>query len=150
MSFFSVQMFDMYTSKKSHLGSSTILQLWNCLRMLKSFRIVVLDMNSFKLTSDISSVSVACLVYELLYCVRMLSRIAFSVTPWTAARQAPLSMGFSRQGSWSGLPCPPPISICRRFKFWFKSIFIVYHFCLWSWCCTGEIFLIFFLPNFIS
>ena len=26
----------------------------------------------------------------------------------TAARQAPLSMGFSRQEYWSGLPCPPP------------------------------------------
>ena len=24
------------------------------------------------------------------------------------AYQAPLSMGFSRQGYWSGLPCPPP------------------------------------------
>ena len=31
-----------------------------------------------------------------------------SVTPWTAARQAPLSTGFSRQEYWSGLPCPPP------------------------------------------
>ena len=30
------------------------------------------------------------------------------VTPWTVTRQAPLSMGFSRQESWSGLPCPPP------------------------------------------
>ena len=30
------------------------------------------------------------------------------VTPWTVARQAPLSMGFSRQEDWSGLPCPPP------------------------------------------
>ena len=29
------------------------------------------------------------------------------VTPWTAACQAPLSMGFSRQEYWSGLPCPP-------------------------------------------
>ena len=29
-------------------------------------------------------------------------------TPWTAARQAPLSMGFSRQDYWSGLPFPPP------------------------------------------
>ena len=27
---------------------------------------------------------------------------------WTVARQAPLSMGFSRQEYWSGLPCPPP------------------------------------------
>ena len=30
------------------------------------------------------------------------------VTPWTVAHQAPLSMRFSRQESWSGLPCPPP------------------------------------------
>ena len=29
-------------------------------------------------------------------------------TPWTVARQAPLSMGFSRQEHWNGLPCPPP------------------------------------------
>ena len=28
--------------------------------------------------------------------------------PWTVAFQAPLSMGFSRQEYWSGLPCPPP------------------------------------------
>ena len=28
--------------------------------------------------------------------------------PWTVAHQAPLSMGFSRQEYWSGLPCPPP------------------------------------------
>ena len=27
---------------------------------------------------------------------------------WTVARQAPLSMGFSRQEYWSGLPCRPP------------------------------------------
>ena len=30
------------------------------------------------------------------------------VTPWTVAHQAPLSVGFSRQEYWSGLPCPPP------------------------------------------
>ena len=29
-------------------------------------------------------------------------------TPWTVACQAPLSMGFSRQEYWNGLPCPPP------------------------------------------
>ena len=29
-------------------------------------------------------------------------------TPWTVACQAPLSMGFSRQEYWSGLPFPPP------------------------------------------
>ena len=29
------------------------------------------------------------------------------MTPWTVTHQAPLSMGFSRQESWSGLPFPP-------------------------------------------
>ena len=32
----------------------------------------------------------------------------FFVTPWTVTRQAPLSMEFSRQEYWSGLPCPAP------------------------------------------
>ena len=40
--------------------------------------------------------------------VCMLSHVKLFVTPWTAAHQAPLSMGFSRQEYWSGLPCPPP------------------------------------------
>ena len=30
------------------------------------------------------------------------------MTLWTVARQASLSMGFSRQDYWNGLPCPPP------------------------------------------
>ena len=41
----------------------------------------------------------------------MLSRFShvwIFATPWTVARQAPLSMGFSRQVYWNGLPCPPP------------------------------------------
>ena len=36
------------------------------------------------------------------------SHVQLSETLWTVARQAPLSMGFSRQEYWSGLPCPPP------------------------------------------
>ena len=36
------------------------------------------------------------------------SRVQLFATPWTVARQAPLSMGFSRQEYWGGLPCPPP------------------------------------------
>ena len=36
------------------------------------------------------------------------SRVQLFATPWTVAHQAPLSMGFSRQEYWSGLPCPPP------------------------------------------
>ena len=38
--------------------------------------------------------------------VKSLSRVRPSVTPWTAAFQAPLSMGFSRQEYWSGVPLP--------------------------------------------
>ena len=37
-----------------------------------------------------------------------LLRVRFFVTLWTAARQAPLSMGFSKQEYWGGLPCPLP------------------------------------------
>ena len=36
------------------------------------------------------------------------SRVQLFVTRWTVAHQAPLSVGFSRQEYWSGLPCPPP------------------------------------------
>ena len=41
--------------------------------------------------------------------VKSLSRIRPSATPWTAAHQAPPSMGFSRQEYWSGVPLPSPI-----------------------------------------
>ena len=40
--------------------------------------------------------------------VKWLSRVWLFVTPWTVAYQALLSMGFSRQEHWSGLPFPSP------------------------------------------
>ena len=40
--------------------------------------------------------------------VKLLSRVQLFATPWTVAYQAPLSMGFSRQECWSGLPFPSP------------------------------------------
>ena len=36
------------------------------------------------------------------------SSVRLFATLWTVAHEAPLSMGFSRQEYWSGLPCPPP------------------------------------------
>ena len=45
------------------------------------------------------------------YCLRKLvptQSLQWCLTLWTVALQAPLSMGFSRQEYWSGLPCPPP------------------------------------------
>ena len=40
--------------------------------------------------------------------VKSFSRVRLFATPWTAAYQAPLSMGFSRQEYWNGLPFPSP------------------------------------------
>ena len=39
---------------------------------------------------------------------KSLSHVQLFATPWTVARQAPLSMGFSRQEYWSGSPFPSP------------------------------------------
>ena len=44
----------------------------------------------------------------LLLLLSRFSRVRVCVTPWTVAHQAPLSMGFSRQEYWSGLPLPSP------------------------------------------
>ena len=54
--------------------------------------------------------------------VKSLSRVRPSVTPWTAAYQAPPSMGFSRQEYWSGVPLPSP--------FWRLSFHVAYSFLL--------------------
>ena len=43
--------------------------------------------------------------------VKSLSRVRLFTTPWTAAYQAPPSMGFCRQEYWSGVPLPSPISL---------------------------------------
>ena len=40
--------------------------------------------------------------------VKLFSRVRLLATPWTAAHQAPPSMGFSRQEYWSGVPLPSP------------------------------------------
>ena len=47
-------------------------------------------------------VCVCVCVLSCFSCVRLFA------TQWTIAHQAPLSMVFSRQENWSGLPCPPP------------------------------------------
>ena len=47
---------------------------------------------------------------------KSLSCVRPSVTPWTAAFQAPLSMGFSRQEYWSGVPFPSPYQIWTQTK----------------------------------
>ena len=44
---------------------------------------------------------------------KSLSRVWLLATPWTAAYQAPLSMGFSRQEYWSGVPLPSPTTLVQ-------------------------------------
>ena len=47
---------------------------------------------------------------------KSLSRVRHSATPWTAAFQAPPSMGFSRQEYWSGVPLPSPPDVQAGFR----------------------------------
>ena len=62
--------------------------------------------------------------------VKSLSRVGLLATPWTAAYQAPLSMGFSRQESWSGVPLPSPVLSTRHPLFYLTVI-------LWDWVCSS-------------
>ena len=63
--------------------------------------------------------------------VKSLSHFHLLATPWTAAYQAPLPMGFSRQEYWSGLPLPSPNIIVRYLKnityayYFFKIMIII-------------------------
>ena len=56
--------------------------------------------------------------------MKSLRHVRLFATPWTAAYQAPLSMGFSRQEYWSGMPLPSPkvlIQLNKKQTFWLKS-----------------------------
>ena len=46
--------------------------------------------------------------------VKLLSHVWLLATPWTAAHQAPPSMGFSRQEYWSGVPSPSPMQVRKQ------------------------------------
>ena len=52
----------------------------------------------------------------LLLLLSRFSRVRLCATPWTAAYQASLSMGFSRQEHWSGLPFPSPMHESGKLK----------------------------------
>ena len=46
------------------------------------------------------------LIRSVCACVCVISRVQLFATPWTVTHQAPLSIGFSRQEYWNGLPFP--------------------------------------------
>ena len=56
-----------------------------------------------------------CLILLLL--LSRFSRVRLCVTPKMAAHQAPLSLGFSRQKYWHGLPFPSPMQACTLSRF---------------------------------
>ena len=58
--------------------------------------------------------------------LKLLSRVQPSATPWTAAFQAPPSMGFSRQEYWSGAPLPSPLFFLVKGNCQFKDISKIY------------------------
>ena len=73
--------------------------------------------------------------------VKLLSRVWLLVTPWTAAYQAPLSTGFSRQEYWSGLPLPSPAIVTRGRNILLQTYFIYLYY--------NTTAIILFLQNFI-
>ena len=82
-------------------------RILNCLQMawlavekVSNHDAILLSKNRILLKKKLES---NCLVK-----VKSLSRVRLFVTPWTVAHQARLSMGFSRQECWSGLPFPSP------------------------------------------
>ena len=62
--------------------------------------------------------------FLLLLLLSRFSLVGLLATPWTAAYQAPPSMGFARQEYWSGLPLPSPQSFLMSPFFKKKSSFL--------------------------
>ena len=85
--------------------------------------------------------------YSLLCCVLPLSRVWVFVTLWTLACHAPLSVRFSRQAYWSGLPCPPPGDLPKpRIESWHPALRqIPYHL-----SCQGNVTILVSTLLFIS
>ena len=63
------------------------------------------------------------------------SRVQLCATLWTAAHQAPPSLGFSRQENWSGLPCPSPMHTCMLSRFSHVRLFAT----LWTIACQAPL-----------
>ena len=55
--------------------------------------------------------------------MKLPTRVRFVETPWTAAYQAPLSMGLSRQEYWRGWPLPSPIYFLDE---WIRKLWYIY------------------------
>ena len=63
-------------------------------------------------------ISVYIYIYIFFFFPSCFSRVRLCATPWTAAYQASLSMRFSRQEHWSGLPFPSPMHENGKWYLW--------------------------------
>ena len=72
----------------------------------KPFNITVIQV--YAPTSNAEEADVERFYEDLLLLLSRFSHVRVFVTLWTVTCQVPLSMGFSRQEYWNGLPCPPP------------------------------------------
>ena len=69
-------------------------------------------------------ISFICIVSKMVLLLLLLSRfshVRLCATQWTAAHQAPLSLWFSRQEHWSGLPFSSPVHESEKWK-WIRSV----------------------------
>ena len=88
--------------KMSHSRSSS----WLLLILLLTWKWLLIG--SFVKLSKVVFVCVCEMYFVKCVCVQLLSRVRLFLTPRVVACQASLSMGFSRQEHWSGLPCSSP------------------------------------------
>ena len=101
-----------YTNRSPH-GQYT-LAIWGIHPLgwiqFKRLTLPSIDKNveQFALSCFLESYLNLCITHVSVHMLRLFLHVWLFTTPWTAAHQAPLSKGFSRQEHWSGLPCPSP------------------------------------------
>ena len=111
VSYMIVYMFQCHSPKSSHPlplpQSPKDCSIHLCLFCCLAYRVIVtIFLNS---------------IYMCWMKVKSLSRVRLCATPYMAAHEAPLSLGFSMQEHWSGLPFPSPVHESERWK-WSCSV----------------------------
>ena len=95
----------------------------------------------FIVYGNLNRICVLLLCENCIVC-QLLGHVWLFVTPWTGTPQAPLSMGFSRQEYWSGLPFPSPENCIHliyvklvhgAFEFYYIYIVLLFSICV---CCV--------------
>ena len=96
------------TQKTKFMASSPITSWQTDGETMETMRDFIFLGSKITANGDYSHEIKRCLLLGRKVKVKSLSRVRLLATPWTVAYQDPLSMGFSRQEYWSGLPFPSP------------------------------------------